>query len=91
MRLFPPETLSEHLCEGRSMTKDEFLEAARTRNIDPRSFGLDHRRDECHVLETRDTKWTVFYSERGLESGIRHFPTESDALEYLLSVLRPDF
>ncbi|WP_371420680.1 hypothetical protein [Tardiphaga sp.] len=85
------EALPERMSEEQPMTRDEFLEAIRTRKIDPRSFDLDHRRDECHVLETRETQWVVFYSERGLESGIRHFPTQSDALEYLLSVLRPGF
>jgi hypothetical protein len=77
--------------EKQPMTRDEFLFAVREQKIDPESFDLNRRRDESYVLEQREAQWAVYYSERGLESGIRHFPRESEALKYLLTVLRSDF
>jgi hypothetical protein len=77
--------------ENQPMTRDEFLFAVRERKIDPESFDLNRPRDESYVLEQREAQWAVYYSERGLESGIRYFAKESEALKYLLTVLRSDF
>ena len=34
--------------------------------------------------------WVVYYSERGIRSGLRRFSTESAACQYLLNELRDD-
>jgi hypothetical protein len=73
------------------MTRSEFFKAVQKRNIDPESFALDGVKNEAYVLQKREARWVVFYSERGLESGIRDFAMESDALDHLLSRLRPGF
>lgn len=73
------------------MTRSEFLRAVKDRRIDPESFSLDGRKDECLVLEQRQACWVVYYSERGRESDIGYFPTEAEALEHMLSCSRPDF
>lgn len=72
------------------MTRSEFLKQVKDRRIDPDSFRLDGRKDECHILEQRQGGWVVYYSERGLETGVTHFPTEAEALDHLLSRLHPD-
>jgi len=45
---------------------------------------------EQYVLRETHGLWSVFYSERGIESGTRTFAVESDACEYLLQLLRED-
>lgn len=72
------------------MTKDEFLRTVRSDSIRSDAFDLNGQGDECYVLAEREGRWDVFYSERGLEAGVRHFPTESSALAYLLDALRAD-
>jgi hypothetical protein len=34
--------------------------------------------------------WSVYYSERGLETGRRRFTSQSDALRHLLETLKND-
>lgn len=46
--------------------------------------------DEQYALEKDGTEWTVSYYERGKRDVFRRFPTESEACEYLLSVLLED-
>lgn len=72
------------------MTKAEFLEAAKANGIRLDAFNLDGQGDECYVLADREGRWDVYYSERGLEARVRHFSTESAALDYLLEALRAD-
>ncbi len=73
------------------MTRSDFFKHVKDRRIDPASFKLDGRQDECHILEQRGARWVVYYSERGLETGVMNFPTEAEAFDHLLSRLRPDF
>jgi hypothetical protein len=49
--------------------------------------GLD---SEAYTLEKEDEHWSVYYSERGLKSGKVNFPTESEACEHLLAMIRED-
>jgi hypothetical protein len=72
------------------VTKDEFLQAIRSDRIRSDVFSLDGQSNECYVIENRGARWVVYYSERGLETGVREFPTESAALEYMLEMLRTD-
>jgi hypothetical protein len=47
---------------------------------------------DCERLTLRESHglWYVYYSERGLESGLRVLFTEHDACEYLLKLLQKD-
>jgi hypothetical protein len=72
------------------MTRDDFLENVRKALIRPDAFALNGPRDECHVLSGDANNWSVYYSERGLETGKRHFDSQSEALEYLLETLKSD-
>ena len=72
------------------MTRDEFLRAVQAHGIRSDAFDLSDRGDECYIVVGRQGRWDVYYSERGLESRLRHFSTESAALEHLLDALRAD-
>ena len=72
------------------MTREEFLQAVRSSNIRSDAFRLSGQGNECYVLTDRAGGWVVHYAERGLETGVRHFLTESAALEHLLKELRSD-
>ena len=42
------------------------------------------------MLSVHGVVWSVYYSERGLESGLKLFASEEEACEYLLKLLRDD-
>ena len=46
--------------------------------------------EECYVISQVAGRWSVYYRERSLERGLKTFPTESTACEYLLNILRED-
>jgi len=59
--------------------------------VDPDAYSLEGaRRDECLILEVGAGGWCVYYSERGLRSGERHFETEDDACEEMAQMLLRD-
>ena len=72
------------------MTREEFFEAIRKANIRSSAFDLDGQGDECYVLSGTDNHWSVYYSERGLETKKRHFESEAAALKHLFSLLKND-
>jgi hypothetical protein len=59
--------------------------------IDPESYTLDDAtRDEAYVLDQRGRQWVVYYSERGLETGLEHFDAEDAACRHLMDLLLRD-
>jgi hypothetical protein len=72
------------------MTREQFLDAARSHGIRRDAFSFDAACDECYVVAGHGDGWDVYYSERGLQSGRRHFAAESAALDDLLGRLRAD-
>jgi hypothetical protein len=46
--------------------------------------------DEALCLRQEGREWCVYYSERGLRTGRRAFPTESEACLFMLESLRSD-
>lgn len=72
------------------MTREEFLENVRKARICPNAFVLDGEENECYVLSGSNGVWSVYYSERGLETGKRIFLSESTALDHLLEILEKD-
>lgn len=72
------------------MTTEDFLEDARKAKIRPNAFVLDGEGNECYVLSGNANHWSVYYSERGLETQKHHFGSQSAALEHLLQTLKND-
>ena len=61
------------------------------RGIDPASYSLTGGHpSECCVLEDRRSERVVYYSERGLETGLRSFPSEDLACRHLADLLWRD-
>lgn len=59
--------------------------------IDPDAYSLTgERRDDTYVLVQRGSKWIVYYSERGLKTGIQMFETEASACRHLMDLLLRD-
>jgi hypothetical protein len=51
--------------------------------IDPDAYSLNGaHRDEMYVLDRRGSDWVVYYSERGLETGIQLFDGEDSACRH---------
>jgi hypothetical protein len=73
-----------------AMTRDRLKQALDDQAIDPRAYTLfGGHPSEVYVLDRR-TAWVVYYSERGLESGLRSFPNEDLACRHLLDLLMCD-
>lgn len=72
------------------MNRSELGEILRAEGIRSDAYDLNGGRDktEAYVLREEPFGWTVFYSERGLESGPQTFDSEAEACEYLLARLR---
>ncbi|GAB2771711.1 hypothetical protein GCM10027039_36280 [Terrabacter koreensis] len=59
--------------------------------VDPTAYGLSGGHpSEAYVLGDRKTEWVVYYSERGLETGLRSFPNEDLACRYVLELISRD-
>jgi hypothetical protein len=65
---------------GQEGVKDSTYSLAAS-NFDP---------DEALCLRQEGHEWVVYYSERGLRTGKRGFPTEAEACLYVLETLRSD-
>jgi hypothetical protein len=46
--------------------------------------------DEAYILTSENGKWVVYYSERGLRSGLKQFDSEEEACEFMYRVLAGD-
>ena len=67
------------------------LDRLHENNIRPDAYDLDgHDGNESYVLKKEHLGWDVYYSERGLKTGLKKFGTESSACAYLLQVLLDD-
>jgi hypothetical protein len=73
------------------VNSQQLQETLRQENVRDNAYDLNGgHMPETYTLSERDNKWVVYYSERGLESGKREFPTESEACQHLLSQIRND-
>jgi hypothetical protein len=55
------------------------------------AYTLDGRHaNETYVLHREGDSWILYYSERGLRTGLRSFELEADACTHLLTLLRSD-
>jgi hypothetical protein len=72
------------------MTLQELAKSLREQNIDPRSYSLGVDKNESLCLVNEGSKWCVYYSERGLQSGRQCFEDESAACKRMLDALVAD-
>jgi hypothetical protein len=73
------------------MNRETLEQILNTEGIRPDAYDLEGiGRDESYVLSGGPDNWSVYYSERGLKTGERRFPTETSACQYLLGVLMDD-
>jgi hypothetical protein len=73
--------------------RERLAELLAKRGIDPASYSLNGGHpSERYVLGQRGHNWVVYYSERGLETGLRTFQSEDLACRHLVDLLwkRPD-
>lgn len=71
------------------MTKIDFLCELQNNGIDETLVCWDQScRDDVFCVFYDNSKWTVYYQERGKKFDQRWFATESDALSYLLTKMR---
>ena len=73
------------------MDREELRQRLDEAGVRPESYHLygDHK-PERYVLLEQGQLWSVFYSERGLETGRRTFDNESEACGYLFGLLTRD-
>ena len=76
------------LPKGEKMTKQEFILELKKNdiNIDIVHFGDSHADGYC--IRKNYFRWEVSFQERGVEYNNIGFPSESDALVYLLEKLK---
>lgn len=66
------------------MDRDSFNDELRRMNIEPTILIPESSTMDGFVLRKNHFRWEVFYRERGHEYEVLGFPSESDALDYLL-------
>jgi hypothetical protein len=73
------------------MTRDRLQRALDEHGFDPSAYSLfGGHPSEAYVIDDRRTEWVVYYSERGLESGLASFPSEDQACRHLADLLWRD-
>jgi len=73
------------------MNRSELAEILKREGFRYDAYALDGGcLDERYCLDNSYGVWSVYYSERGLQSGKKEFAIESDACEYFLQMLRKD-
>ena len=67
------------------MKKDELRSALIKKGISRSYYSLEGGLpNEKLCLDYENSKWVVYYSERGIKTGIQNFDNEDDACDYLL-------
>ena len=69
------------------MTRVEFLELLKKYNINESLVAFDDPVKDGYCVKKNHFRWEVFFRERGKEYDCIGFPSESDALQYLLDKL----
>jgi hypothetical protein len=69
------------------MNRDEFLKLLDQHKIDRNLVSFDSFVAEGHCLRKNHFRWETLLRERDTEYNVIGFPSESNALEYLLSEL----
>ena len=70
------------------MRRNELVDAIRQARIPADAYSLDGGHpSEAFVLSHEGSSWSVYYSERGLETSKRSFATEEQACDELWRLL----
>ena len=74
-----------------NLTRVLLPELLNARGIKPNAYCLTGGHpSESYCIDCDGTDWIVYYSERGLRSGLERFETEADACLRLLEILLAD-
>lgn len=72
-----------------ALTREQLQQQLIEERVAPDSYSLTGGHpSERYVIDRRGESWVVYYSERGEESGLATFSTESEACKELLTRLR---
>lgn len=74
--------------DGDKMTKQDFILELEKNNISNSIVHFDDSRADGYCIRKNYFRWEVFSRERGIEYNIVGFPSENDALVYLLKELK---
>ena len=69
------------------MTKDEFIKSLVSKGISTNTIHFENSVADGYYVQKNYHRWEVFYRERGKDYDCVGFPSESNALEYLLEKL----
>lgn len=69
------------------MTKEEFFEVIESKSISSNLVHFETSVADGYYILKNYYRWEVIYRERGKDYDCVGFPSESDALEYLLKKL----
>ena len=69
------------------MTRTEFFELCESNSISANHIHFENSVADGYYVLKNHHRWEVFYRERGKDYDCVGFPSESDALEYLLKKL----
>ena len=69
------------------MTRTEFLEQCRNYNISTNIIHFENSAADGYYVLKNYHRWEVFFRERGTDYECMGFPSESDALNYLVEKL----
>ncbi len=72
------------------MNRVELKKELQTLGVRDDAYSLDGTRDEAYCLDHSSAGWSVYYSERGMESSKKVFNSESEACAHLKSLLAGD-
>ncbi len=72
---------------GFNMTRTEFLGLCESKNISTNLIHFENSVADGHYVLKNYHRWEVFYCERGKDYDCVGFPSESNALEYLIEKL----
>lgn len=73
------------------MNMNELRKRLNEEGIDESSYSLEgDLSGDQYVISHDGAVWSVYYSERGLQTSLRTFQTESEACSYMLQVILSD-
>ena len=72
------------------MTKEEFFEVIESKSVSSNLVHFENSVADGYYVLKNYHRWEVFYRERGKDYDCVGFPSESNALEYLLEKLGVD-
>lgn len=74
-----------------ALDRERLQKVLSERGFDPDAYSLyGGHPSEKYVLDARRSEWVVYYSERGLETGLQSFASEELACRHLADLLWKD-